>query len=61
MESTGHSITDVWATVWATTTGAVAKDSSGGNGSSGIYHLRVEQSVDGSNPSGGVSYSSGFQ
>ena len=47
-------VSGLWATVWATTTGAVAIETSGGDGFTGIDHLRIEQSVDGSNPSGGV-------
>ena len=38
-------VSGVWATVWATTTGAAAIEISSVNGSAGIDHLQTEQWV----------------
>ena len=39
------SVSRIWATVWATTTGAVGIEKSDANGSAGIDHLHLEQMV----------------
>ena len=38
-------VSEIWATVWATTTGAVATESSGDNGFADIDHLQIEQLI----------------
>ena len=49
-------VSGVWATVWATTTGAAAIEISSGNGSAGVDHLQTEQLVKAQN---GISRLSG--